>query len=396
MTISHFLDLMEQGDSKFYLTTQDVQADDDDNDDVNDDDGHGHGHGRPDLMAPFMNVLKDDFPLVPTIMGSLVPQNINLWMGNSVNGSSSGLHHDYHDNLYIVIRGTKRFHLFSPMDASSMKTRGSLSLVHANGRINYHGEPTTAYGADLQSDAAARATKAKELAEEQLIKAEQAVEDGIDGAEKELEAAEEQLEAAMEALLDIEMEGDANESGEDDDEDDDDGVDDIDDEEEEGDDDDDDDDDEKGLGGQSASSTRAKSSHLDQPPRVKGRRLVDKTVKDPDNFSTMVINLDCEGADRFPETTANMACCTVHEGDILYLPASWFHEVVSIGRPPSPSPQNKSVQDGGGGGGHLALNYWFHPPDALDNFEKPYSTDFWPNDFQQRLENMKKKTKKGT
>jgi hypothetical protein len=35
--------------------------------------------------------------------------------------------------------------------------------------------------------------------------------------------------------------------------------------------------------------------------------------------------------------------------------------------------------------GHMALNYWFHPPDANNNFEQPYSTDFWPNDFKNRL-----------
>ena len=35
----------------------------------------------------------------------------------SAEGSSSGLHHDFHDNLYILLRGQKRFRLFSPADA---------------------------------------------------------------------------------------------------------------------------------------------------------------------------------------------------------------------------------------------------------------------------------------
>jgi Cupin-like domain len=54
------------------------------------------------------------------------------------------------------------------------------------------------------------------------------------------------------------------------------------------------------------------------------------------------------------------------EGEMLYMPAGWFHEVTS---------QNRS-QRGGDDGGHLALNYWFHPPDNLDpsaeGFAKPY------------------------
>jgi hypothetical protein len=55
-------------------------------------------------------------------------------------------------------------------------------------------------------------------------------------------------------------------------------------------------------------------------------------------------------------------------GEMLYLPAGWFHEVVSTGPPPL---------------GHMAINYWFHPPDRV-YFEKPYSTDFWENEWKTR------------
>ena len=61
---------------------------------------------------------------------------------------------------------------------------------------------------------------------------------------------------------------------------------------------------------------------------------------------------------------------------MLYLPAGWFHEV-------------SSFSGGGGGSGgsgdcpaHLALNWWFHPPDNLDpgpaGFRAPYTSPFWP------------------
>ena len=48
-------------------------------------------------------------------------------------------------------------------------------------------------------------------------------------------------------------------------------------------------------------------------------------------------------------------------GEMLYLPASWWHEVTST-----------SPVDAKEGGVHMAFNYWFYPPDALDNYEKPY------------------------
>lgn len=67
--------------------------------------------GRPRVMAGPLDKLRGDFPLRPRLVGGLVPQNVNLWMGNSRGGkgSSSGLHHDFHDNLYVLLRGKKTF-----------------------------------------------------------------------------------------------------------------------------------------------------------------------------------------------------------------------------------------------------------------------------------------------
>jgi len=355
MSFTKFIDLIESGDDMHYLTTQDVQADED---------------GRPDLMASFMKCLKNDFPLRPKIVGNLVPQNINIWMGNNKEGASSGLHHDYHDNLYCVLRGKKRFRLFSPGDAEKMSTRGKLVKVHANGRINYEGEVTTAYGADLQSDAAADASRAKDEAENRLLAAELAVKEGRDGAEEELEEAERMLEEAMDALIDIEMENDDRD-------------------ESDGDDEDDDDDEEKDValfGGQNEGiNIRTDSDddddHVngdispaendnDDTENLCGRILVDKTVKNPDNFSLVphhILDNEEEIRSKYPKLMeAKVSFCEIEAGEILYLPASWFHEVTSFG-------------------GHLAFNYWFHPPDAHDDFDNPYTTNFWSNDFKQRL-----------
>ncbi len=61
-------------------------------------------------------------------------------------------------------------------------------------------------------------------------------------------------------------------------------------------------------------------------------------------------------------------------GDVLYLPAGWFHEVTS--------------QNSTGERWHMAINYWFHPPDNLDatasGFAKPYLGSYWPQQWSAR------------
>ena len=56
---------------------------------------------------------------------------------------SAGLHHDFHDNLYVLLRGSKRLRLFPPSTAARMHTHGRLRRVHANGRIVYHEQVRT-------------------------------------------------------------------------------------------------------------------------------------------------------------------------------------------------------------------------------------------------------------
>jgi hypothetical protein len=311
MNFHRFIEMISGGDEKHYLTTQDVQANSD---------------GRPELISPLMKSLSNDFPLRPLLMGNLVPQNINMWLGNSKDGTSSGLHHDYHDNLYILIKGRKRFRLYSPWETDKMYTIGELFRVHPNGRINYKREETTAYGADLLSDAAALAARQRREAEKVLEEAERAMEQGKPGAKKQLERAEQQLEQAIDAVLDVEMceDDDESESG----------------------------------------SCNKQYEHGDRP------RLVDKTVKNPNNFSK--VEADCLNDEeklkhKYPlMLLAKAAFCDIEAGSILYLPASWFHEVTSYGA-------------------SLALNYWFHPPDGHE-FRAPYSSDFWPNDYRERFD----------
>nr|CDI54433.1 jmj4 protein [Melanopsichium pennsylvanicum 4] len=88
------------------------------------------------LPAP-TNVLSNDFPAKPKLLGNLVLQQCNLWLGNSKQGKSSGLHHDFHDNLYILLSGYKRFLLFPPSAHRYLHPTGFVDRVHHNGLIVY-------------------------------------------------------------------------------------------------------------------------------------------------------------------------------------------------------------------------------------------------------------------
>ena len=78
--------------------------------------------------------------------------------------------------------------------------------------------------------------------------------------------------------------------------------------------------------------------------------------------------------------SSKQSVCHVYAGQMLYLPAGWFHCVTSQSTP--------------GGSSHLAFNYWFHPPDNLDpglqGFERPYISTYWPLMWRRRLQGMAK------
>jgi Cupin-like domain len=58
-------------------------------------------------------------------------------------GASSGLHHDFHDNLYVLLRGCKRFRLYPPTAVQRMYTYGQVRQLYSNGRIVYEGQVKT-------------------------------------------------------------------------------------------------------------------------------------------------------------------------------------------------------------------------------------------------------------
>ena len=224
MRFADFVRAAAASDARLYLTAQQAR--------VSASDGH------LELTAPPVTQLLPLLPLEPGFAPHLVPQSINMWMGaapdgerererdpavasgvfergqssrstraspqkhpntttqrppkqrqrrqrhppppTTITGSSTGLHHDFHDNVYALLRGRKRFRLFPPSDLPKMYVRGGRpARAHANGRIVYEG----------QGDVAADGSDAREAAR------------GARGAAAALEAAEAKLEALLERGL---------------------------------------------------------------------------------------------------------------------------------------------------------------------------------------------------
>lgn len=97
----------------------------------------------------------------------------------------------------------------------------------------------------------------------------------------------------------------------------------------------------------------------------------------PPSFSRVDPRHPCAAS--FPAfARATPAMCAVGPGEMLYLPAGWFHEVESRGT-------------GEEDPTHMAFNYWFHPPAAVDGTDDGegaalYPDTFWEREFGSRSE----------
>ncbi|KAK9821569.1 hypothetical protein WJX81_005489 [Elliptochloris bilobata] len=302
MAFGEFVRRAAAGDELLYLTTQQAAVGAD---------GHAECVASPlaELCAA------GDLPLRPALMGNLVPQQLNLWMGTTQTGASSGLHHDFHDNLYLLIRGRKRLRLYPPSALEGMYTHGRPRIVHPNGRIVYAGQgDVNADGSDAADVAAWKQRRAVDAAA--------------------VRAQPDAVEAALDAALD----GFARRGADDDRRNDWDAMDDY-----------------QDSGTCSPSPAAACSSEQDDHPP---------------SFSRIDLSLPPAQLrrkfPRFPGTSTALEV-DLRAGEALYLPAGWFHEVTSFSIDAAP---------------HMALNYWFHPPDNVDpgpqGFAAPYTSEFWP------------------
>src|SRR5580698_6343802 len=88
------------------------------------------------MLEPPLLQLMGDFS-IPVYYKDLILRCMNLWMGNSRSEIVTPLHHDFNDNLYVVVEGRKHFTLFPPSQAANLYTRGTILEVEGNGNIRY-------------------------------------------------------------------------------------------------------------------------------------------------------------------------------------------------------------------------------------------------------------------
>ncbi|KAK9868966.1 hypothetical protein WJX84_003684 [Apatococcus fuscideae] len=371
-----FLKRLQQHDDSIYLSSQQLRTARD---------------GYPECLGQPLTLLAADFPLRPKLMGGLLPQQINIWMGAAKNGASSGLHHDYHDNLYILLRGQKRFRLFPPSQAPNMYTHGAVAQIHPNGRIVYEGQGRV--GADGADRGEVERWQQRRHAEQRLSAAEAACTHGDQGAEEEMAAAEAELEALLESSLVSgrpakrakrnhpadKASAEEQHSGEDlsnntSDEKDDEDYESASDFEHVSNLEDDFRDDYQDSGDEERCNAEAAMGLLSHRGHSNGAMEPDPS---PRNFSQIDLSQPQDQlAKKFPKFPGLKAAQEVEleAGQMLYLPAGWFHEVTSFSEAPSQT--------------HLALNYWFQPPDNLDaspaGMAKPYRSEFWPTLWAER------------
>ncbi|RMD44835.1 hypothetical protein DV735_g429, partial [Chaetothyriales sp. CBS 134920] len=70
-------------------------------------------------LVPLMQDLPDNFSFAKDVLGE--PDARNIWIGND--RSITSLHRDPYENLYLVLKGSKTFRLWPPVDEAAMPTK---------------------------------------------------------------------------------------------------------------------------------------------------------------------------------------------------------------------------------------------------------------------------------
>ncbi|KAI5967985.1 hypothetical protein CANMA_002753 [Candida margitis] len=322
----------------------------DNEDDDSDSEYEAYQRVKTLYQPPLTNLAKSSkvLPTNPPLIPNLIPQQINIWMGKTGptnraqfsidpsqplteldrsipnNGTSSGLHHDHADNLYVLVQGRKRFTIYSPNDASKLYTVGKIHKIFNNGVIDYEVDEQFPNWRSIRDDGAM-------------------IEDVLNWQISQTQDKEE-LEQLNE-LLSIQ---------------------------------------------ESKRKCHCNKSQQDEEANLNGNR---EQSHDPPSFSKIppaLLHVDevddpkqqqrlIEFANTHFPGFLQLKKITVwlEPGHMLYLPASWFHEVSSFGEECDAKDNNS-----GGKGVHIALNYWFVPPNT-DNFDNCYKDQYWQQDWEE-------------
>jgi hypothetical protein len=439
LAFGDFVQQLQRGSTRYYMTTQTLPINDE---------------GQPALFTtPLTQLVEQNCmdDLRPRLLGNLIPMTCNLWIGQTsttatsgFSSSSSGLHHDYHDNLYCLLEGQKTFQIAPPASVRQLPVKGTLHTLHDNGRIVYHEQlglvhdknsktksmtmirPDGALESverimelEIRKEQIEQALANQEKEDEEEVNKDEDIEAGGCRIKQQRSELEDELNEIEEELLDLNMDHDETNST-------------TDDSENSGDDDNDEDDDDDNGGllfgrGKNNKDIRANEDEdkdddddadsdadcaAPHPKRVKrcspkgpnsdeeyedidiGEDNDDDNEQEDPKDQEIPLNFVMRDAHKNIDTDPAVKFQTIqfYKGDLLYLPAGWFHEVYSQGR------------QGADHGLHIAFNYWMHPPDVMVggggventsngdtptstiSFEQPYRSKFWQRDWDSRKE----------
>ncbi|KRX05648.1 hypothetical protein PPERSA_09788 [Pseudocohnilembus persalinus] len=327
MNFNEFLNLKEDK-FKYYMTTQKIPYD---------------SVGPKYLTDGALLNLLEEKDYRPSLIGNLVPNQYNMWMGFSgEKGSSTGLHFDYHDNIYVLVKGKKKFTISCPVNVQELKVNGDVKVVHKNGLI--------ALNSDCQSDGHFSDDSESENEDSRSFQFGQNFNDEmfnltpkelkkkLNQIQQKINNLKEQINKNPENIEDLKFQ----------------------------------------LG--EAEQNEEELLDIELGLTLKGEQIIDDFDENEDENLKADVDEDDEQEEPLQEDPDNFVIsklqkvnyhrlCSVfevivNEGQMLYLPASWYHQVNSYGE------------------FHFAFNYWMHPPNN-DKFEQPYKTQYWENRYKQ-------------
>jgi len=176
LKFSEFLKRVLEGESNLYLTaqTQDTLQE---------------CNPHAELFEALIRVCS--IPNGVAALSRLKLESRNVWMG--AGSGTSGFHHDFHDNVYVVLRGTKTFTISPPDSVKKLPMHGDFLSLDKLGRITYS-SPKNRKRQQLEERHCQAALKM-----EQVVRIEDEEE-----RERLLELAEAEMDLIMDEMLELE------------------------------------------------------------------------------------------------------------------------------------------------------------------------------------------------
>ncbi|VWU48269.1 JmjC domain-containing protein, putative [Hepatocystis sp. ex Piliocolobus tephrosceles] len=293
MNFHEFLSLIEKGNTDYYLNTQYIKE---------------NAYFPTDFCNSITRQIINYLPKQLEIMGNLEIYQYNIWIGkNEDKDLKTFLHHDYHDNIYVLLKGKKIFRIYSPNFANLLKMNGNIYRIYNNGLITYSpfirsdgSNYLDVYKKKMDRVYRDMNIMTKQINKKNNLLKHKAIEQSMDKAEQILNKLEDNI--------------------------------------------------------------------LNYKIRKSKFRYKNNARDDIPNHFCLINTIEKKQEDDiFTDTTEiqkrYIEVC-VDEGDILYLPCGWFHEVKSF--------SNNEY--------HLAFNYWYYPPyirminetEIQNRFDHPY------------------------